>query len=366
MPASLRRRILAVVIDAGVSILIVAVVASVAVALAVAIEAISLAAAVPVGAAAGLVWFLVQTAMQAGDGSIGMRLMGVRLAHTGDDQNLGFGRSLARNLLFALTGTALVGLFSPLFDPSPWRRGWHDFATGAVVIDAASVRQTPPRAVAMPDRPIEVASRADAAPAAPPVVIPFGRAATVAAAPNAAPTAVAAAAAAPAVVAPTPASGPAASDFLRPAPWAPAPMVARRVPRTLPVEVISTVPGVHTRNDVRPHDGRSAPATLATLRWDDGTRHTVYDATLFGRSPAAEPGMHLIPVRDETLSISKTHFEIGADAQGAWVCDRHSLNGVVIIRAGVPQRIIAGERARVWPGDVLDVGDRRVTVESAR
>ncbi|WP_460707529.1 RDD family protein [Microbacterium marinum] len=384
-PANLRHRVLAVLVDAAVAVGVVAVASSLAVTLSVVTDgAVPLALLGPISAAAAVAWLLVQSAMQGGQGSVGMRLLGLRLAHADDDQDLGFGRALGRNLVWAVTGGVIVGVFSPLFDPSPWRRGWHDLASGAVMADAIPARTAAPRAVRLPEVAIEPAPARERvtpatpriAPASPRVepAVPRVEPAVVRVEPavlHLDPVALRAEPAVlPAAAASTRLSAPAASVAIAPSPasWAPsAPRAAARIPRTLPVDVISTVPGVPTRGGVSPSAAQAAPpATLALLVWDDGTRHTVYDATLFGRSPAGEPGLRVTPVRDETLSISKTHFEIGADAQGTWIVDRHSLNGVVITRGGMPQRIVPGERARLWAGDVVDVGDRRVTVESAR
>ncbi|KNC32506.1 hypothetical protein FF38_06328, partial [Lucilia cuprina] len=59
----------------------------------------------------------------------------------------------------------------------------------------------------------------------------------------------------------------------------------------------------------------------------------VYGRTLFGRNPAPETGAMVSAVRDETLSLSKTHFElVPADDRSVWVVDRHSTNGVVLRR----------------------------------
>lgn len=342
VPATMRHRILAVVIDSAIAAGVNGVAVGIVVALSM-VTAVSILWLLPVLAVVSTAWFLVHTGMQGGRGSLGMRFIGVRLAHASDDAGLGFGRALGRNLVWGLTASVIVGLFSPLFDSSRWRRGWHDFASGAVVVDVAPA----PR----PSAPVEQLP-ADVRPA--PLPAPGPAPALLAAAPPA-PSGAARPVAAPA-------SGP-----LPPPSWAPASLPAnRRIPRTLPVDVISTVPGVPHR-DGRPASAeRVAPPVIAILGWDDGTRHTVYEPTLFGRGPGQQPGRRSTAVRDETLSLSKTHFEIGADDEGTWVIDRHSLNGVVIVRGGQPQRLMPGRRARVWSGDVLELGDRRLTVESAR
>lgn len=344
VPATMRHRVLALLIDSAVAGGLVAVAAGVVIGLSVATAgAVSVVWLLPVVGGVGVVWFLVYSALQGGRGSLGMRFMGVRLEHAADDAGLGFGRALGRNLIWVLTGSVLVGYFSPLFDPSRWRRGWHDLASGAVVVDVVPA----PR----PPAPVEVVPAADLRldPIPTPAAAPLPVAASAVSAPRIA-------------SAPAPAAAP-----LSPPSWAPASVPAhRRIPRTLPVDVISTVPGVPHR-DGRPASAESvAPPIIAILGWDDGTRHIVYEPTLFGRGPGQQPGRRSTAVRDETLSLSKTHFEIGIDDDGTWVVDRHSLNGVVVVRGGQPQRLVPGRRARIWSGDVLELGDRRLRVESAR
>ncbi|MBN9195286.1 MAG: FHA domain-containing protein, partial [Microbacterium sp.] len=102
---------------------------------------------------------------------------------------------------------------------------------------------------------------------------------------------------------------------------------------------------------------------VAVLVWDNGTRVAVYGRTLFGRNPAREDDATAVAVRDETLSLSKTHFEMSGDASGAWVVDRHSTNGVVLVRDGGRIALVAGERTAVRTGDRLEFGDRSATIE---
>ncbi|WP_162893072.1 FHA domain-containing protein, partial [Microbacterium halotolerans] len=96
----------------------------------------------------------------------------------------------------------------------------------------------------------------------------------------------------------------------------------------------------------------------AVLEWDDGTGLELDGRVVVGRNPAEEDGAAVVAVRDETLSLSKTHFEIVVESGTAWLIDRHSTNGVTIVRDG--ERIPAkpGERIRLVPNDVLEMGDR--------
>ncbi|GAA3030979.1 RDD family protein [Microbacterium dextranolyticum] len=316
--------------------------------------------------AVGIVWFVVYTLLQAGAGSLGMRALGLRLARedaTGGER-LGFGRALGRNVVWALGGAIVVGYFSPLFDAAPWHRGWHDRAARAVMTDVAG-RPAPLE----DDDHDRVASSSPPVAAVAPSVLP--------AAPNL-PTGDlpdldnwTPAAAAPSRPSPL-ASGvisfvPGVSDAERvdePAPEPPAglPTVdapARPAPSAVPVS--GALPLVEGIDETRLSTGERPCARLV---WDDGTRQAVYGRTLFGRNPAPETGAMVSPVRDETLSLSKTHFELVPDAVGAvWVIDRHSTNGVALRRDGVVEELVPGERTRVHRGDVLEFGDRQVTVE---
>jgi pSer/pThr/pTyr-binding forkhead associated (FHA) protein len=84
--------------------------------------------------------------------------------------------------------------------------------------------------------------------------------------------------------------------------------------------------------------------------------------TIFGRNPAPEDGAVVVPVRDETLSLSKTHFEAAAEPSGGWVLDRHSTNGMTIVRDGQRIACPAGQRVPVRLGDAIEIGDRVVTI----
>jgi hypothetical protein len=124
------------------------------------------------------------------------------------------------------------------------------------------------------------------------------------------------------------------------------------------------------------------PAPLATLVWDDGTRHVLRAPTVLGRNPGAVPGWHAVAIRDETLSLSRTHVAIGGRPGAVWVADTGSMNGIQIVRRvaqgdagerdageGAAEdrterhRIAPGERWIVRTGDILEFGDRRASIE---
>jgi hypothetical protein len=106
----------------------------------------------------------------------------------------------------------------------------------------------------------------------------------------------------------------------------------------------------------------SIPGHRLVFTWDDGTRVTVSRRTIFGRNPGAEEGAIIVPVRDETLSLSKTHFEAAASTSGGWVLDRFSTNGMTLVREGQRIACPAGQRVPVRLGDAIEIGDRIVTI----
>lgn len=150
----------------------------------------------------------------------------------------------------------------------------------------------------------------------------------------------------PAPAAPAPIVPPTAD--LPPAPVAPAAPVAPPAPAAAAEDI----------EDTR----ISIPGHRLVFTWDDGTRVSVSRRTIFGRNPAAEEGAVVVPVRDETLSLSKTHFEAAAESSGGWVLDRHSTNGMTLVREGQRIACPAGQRVPVRLGDAIEIGDRIVTI----
>lgn len=315
-----------------------------------------------------LTWAVVYTAMQGGAGSIGQRAFDLKLARELEDRSIGFWRALERNLVWALSCAIFVGWFTPLFDASPRRQGWHDRAARALVVSVprpvAHVAVVPvPRVTAAVPRVDEPKLAPDPQPwflAAP--------------APHAAPApGLSGQADPPSAVAPAPAARPDLMPTLR---TDPAPALAQLAESTrvtspraaAPSAVV--LPGAGAQRDITrtvpPPAQRAAlfadAPVLAVLTWDDGSRMAVYGRTLYGRNPAAERGTVCVPVRDETLSLSKTHFEIGGDASGAWIADRHSTNGTVLVRDGGRHPLVAGRPTTLRPGDRLELGDRTAVV----
>lgn len=415
VPATLGRRAGAYLIDVAIStvILVVAAVVGVAVAQPANVRddaalALALLGVYGVVAGIGIAWVVVYTLLQGGKGSVGQRLLRIRLADAATSAPIGFGRALLRNLIWGLAAYVIVGYFSVLFDSSGRRQGWHDKVANALVVNTTDAAVPGPGAAPAPAAAAHATATAVASSLPPvPGSAPVFPAATAFAPPAFAATAVppvpplppAPAPQAPPPVSPAPVSGPEPS---RSAPTGPGPMISSvpgitidpepaasrgaapaepavgvpapaPVPRLSPPQVSAPPSSSPSREIVPPttddldlDETRAAPPAagpeLIVLSWDDGTRTAVYTRTLFGRNPTREDGAVVASIRDETLSLSKTHFEIGPGPDGVYVLDRHSTNGTTLVRGGGRQQLVAGTRTTLVAGDVLEFGDRRATV----
>lgn len=372
-------------------------------------------ALVLVGAGA---WAVVYTIMQGGAGSVGMRAQRLRLVREESGAPIGFGKALLRNIVFWLTCTIVVGYFSALFDGTGRFQGWHDKAVGAVMVDAAvstapSIQHAPapphqyppapttnPQLVVPPrpplpesdareelDETVAAAPRtatpsavipAPSAPPAPVVPLDPSGALTLSAAPPASASRPPISPAAPplstadsaddviafvpGITQDTPPARPATGSIetTQTPPFASETAPAHIIP-PIPASVPATPAEIEDDEDLE-ETRISIPGHRLVFTWDDGTKVAVSHRTIFGRNPQEEDGAVSVAVRDETLSLSKTHFEAGAEPNGGWVLDRHSTNGVTIVRDGERIRCVPGERTRLRLGDAIEIGERIVTI----
>lgn len=107
-----------------------------------------------------------------------------------------------------------------------------------------------------------------------------------------------------------------------------------------------------------------ARAAAAVLAFDSGERFAIAGAALIGRNPSPSPGEvveHLLPIADDTRSVSKTHLLIAVAPLAA--VDRASTNGSSVVRAGAEHALEPGRPFALVPGDVVRFGDRTVVVE---
>jgi uncharacterized RDD family membrane protein YckC len=113
-------------------------------------------------------------------------------------------------------------------------------------------------------------------------------------------------------------------------------------------------------------NGNIPPLARWRVRFDSGETFVVEGLTVVGRRPEPRPGeqvQHVVPLRSEDMSLSKTHAQLQVAPDGVLVVmDRGSTNGSVLIRQGVAKDLPAGKPATLLPGDEVAFGDRRMTV----
>ncbi|WP_404311985.1 RDD family protein [Agrococcus terreus] len=110
----------------------------------------------------------------------------------------------------------------------------------------------------------------------------------------------------------------------------------------------------------------AARAAAATLAFDSGERFAITGAALIGRNPSPSPGEvvdHLLPIADDTRSVSKTHLLIAVRPLAA--VDRASTNGSSVVRSGAEHPLEPGRPFPLAAGDVVRFGDRSVVIEGA-
>lgn len=117
---------------------------------------------------------------------------------------------------------------------------------------------------------------------------------------------------------------------------------------------------------LRPPPPAGQPAARWRVTVDTGESVPVEGLTLLGRRPEARPGepVHrLLPLASDDRSLSKTHAQLEVADDGVLVVtDRGSTNGSVLLRGGVTRALPAGRPTTLLPGDVVRLGDRRLTV----
>ena len=95
--APIKRRVIAYVIDAVIGAAVGVIVPAIIMWIIIAVSGdvlTGLLVAAPLFGVFGLAWLLAYSFLQAGRGSVGMRLQGIRLAKATDGSGLGFGRAL--------------------------------------------------------------------------------------------------------------------------------------------------------------------------------------------------------------------------------------------------------------------------------
>lgn len=335
-------------------------------------------------AVALVVFLIVTSVMQGRSASVGMQLVGLRIQGAEDRRPIGFARAIGRNLLWLALCAVVIGFFTPLFDRSGARQGWHDKAVNAIVTRRGG------RARVVPDLPsgdahaaewlAAMSSSGDTGPITDVPLVRTGEAAPPAeradiiadvpgitqdrleleqlqAARGDRPLGTAQAMAlararrgAPTVE--TPVTVVAVDDALATGDVADAFQIAEESTK------VSDAPASHRAREL------NGVRACATLVWDDGTQFRVYTRTVFGRNPVPEGAAQIATVLDNTLSLSKTHFEVTRTSDDhAEITDLFSTNGVSVRRAGTMTMLTPGVGEQLRSGDILEIGSRRARVE---
>ncbi|QEA28390.1 FHA domain-containing protein [Microbacterium sp. CBA3102] len=344
-----------------------------------------------------IAYLVVQLVLHGRKGvTLGKAICGIRSVNVRTLERPGFWRGAVvrylvayASLLVPLIGPVLVIMLSPLFDIERRGRGWLDLAAATWFVDVRGglnpydqkrmriarkrvktpehEEKAPLPSLATPvhrDAPAEYVpsarlsggvigahrSAAGPAPERPETPAPGS---LVSSTPPSLATVTPPPAPAPAPAAsPAPVIPPAPAPVMPPAPAA-QPVPAPEPPVPAPAAVPADVPVV--------------PAGVrAILVLDTGERVEVRGTTLFGRSPSAAAGEGealLVPVVDDTRSVSKTHIAVMPARRGVFIVDRASTNGSAIVRDGVETALAAGHPAELRTGDTVRFGDRFLQVE---
>ncbi|MGI8416353.1 MAG: RDD family protein [Nakamurella sp.] len=111
---------------------------------------------------------------------------------------------------------------------------------------------------------------------------------------------------------------------------------------------------------------RAVVPSGATLEWDSGVRVVADGVVLIGRDPIPEADEQVdrrLAVGSESIGVSKTHLTLTISADGITVTDRHSTNGVSIVRADDnTEKCEPGHATAVQQGDRIRFGGRSVLI----
>ena len=268
--------------------------------------------------------------------SPGKALLGLRAVSTTTGRPVGVPRALLRGTVVAVSGlpTLFLGAttlgWTAAADRDGQRRAWHDHLAGTTVVDVRPVPEEAAEAEVRP-RAIVNLTAMRLVPTPPPAPVP-----------TATPTA-------------APAPGPPSGGPPRSAPRPSGPPPSSPPPSGPPP---SSPPA-----PARPSVGGAAGWEV---HLDTGEQVVVDGLVLLGRGPVARPGeqvRHLVPLRSQDMSVSKTHAQLQVADDGALVVmDRGSTNGSVVVRSGVSRELPVGRPLTLLDGDVVRVGDRSMRV----
>jgi hypothetical protein len=140
------------------------------------------------------------------------------------------------------------------------------------------------------------------------------------------------------------------------------PVVSEQAPPSAPAVPPKPESTDETRVSVRRRTGVHWRLVLPDARQVEVTK-----ALIVGRDPSANQkwaGAALLTLDDHAHSVSKTHAVFEVDADGLWVTDLDSTNGVVITQPdGTEIDLDPNVRGLIQPGADVELGDLVVQVE---
>lgn len=366
-----------------------------------------------------IAYVVVQLVLHGRKGvTLGKAICGIRSVNVRTLERPGFWRGAVVRYLVAyasfivpIIGPVLVIMLSPLFDIEKRGRGWLDLAAATWFVDVrGGLNPYDQKRMRIARKRVKTPEHEEKAPLpslatpvhrdAPAEYVPSARfsggvigahrsaggtapepqeAPGVGSMVSAVPPSLATGAPGPASFSPAPAPAPAPAPVPAAVPSAPEPAPVRP-PASAPVAApaaAAAAPAVETPIAPDAPAPAASPASAlavspapvgvrALLVLDTGQRIEVRGTTLFGRSPSAAAGEGealLVPVVDDTRSVSKTHIAVMPARRGVFVVDRASTNGSAIVRGGSETALPAGHPAELQIGDTVRFGDRSLQVE---
>lgn len=310
----------------------------------------------------------------------GGRILGIRQVRVATGKAPGWA-GFGKYALIGLASGPTLGiayLVTVLLIKKPLNRGWHDNATGLVVLDVKAGRDPI-------ENPLASTSSTIAAVEPKAAVVSVGvadRISSPAFVPSDAMSLV------------SPLGAPPAPSFTPPAPsFTPAAPVPSALHPVVSVQDDGMILGVPWRKDqsaptasppmISIREAGPAPVSpdidledrtvvsleaiagapgrgTLTLVSEDGQRIPLDKVTVVGRNPSTPDGYpdartHSLP--DTTMSVSKTHVILGPDPDGVWVQDLRSTNGTAITTAnGMRTAVPAGGRVVAGLGALVHIG----------
>lgn len=315
-----------------------------------------------------LVYILLQLILHGRRGvTVGKAMFGIRSVNVRTLERPRFWRGAVvrylvayASLLVPVIGPVLVIALSPFFDPERRGRGWLDMAAGTWFVDIRRGLNPYDRKRMRVARKMQKASLHGERAPLPSLATPAGQGAPASYVPSARTSG--------GVLGVPRAADPASPASAAPASPAPPAATAATASAALAAASEGMIDSVPPVLGAPPASSVPQVSAHPVIVLDTGARVEVQGLTLLGRAPAAnagEEGAKLVPIEDDTRSVSKTHVALAPGPQGLAIDDRRSTNGTAIVREGAEYAVTAGAPLVLRAGDLVRFGDRTFGVEQA-